>query len=809
MSYSQRAKLASIVMLLLATLSNPARADLQKALDALERGDHSTAFTEFSSLAENGDPMAQAHLGFMYYTGEGVAQDMKTAVTWYRKAARQGNRDAQYNLGVSYAFGEGVERNLLEANKWYQEAANQGHATAQYSLGLSYHYGEGMPQNYIHAAEWFQRSAEQGYPQAQVQLGSMYHLGQGVEQDYAKAAAWYEAAATRGDATAQYNLGSMYRQGQGVPQDYDKAYYWLTKARQNDYSTAAAALDSLRRMQPPLSDTMAREDIVIIPEQDSAIIPDAADSATEETTAITQPAEEAIAQESRTSERQNEYVVPAPDTVATDDAAAMVPEAMEAEVEAMVPAAMEEEAEAMVPAAMEAEAEAMVPEMMEAEAEAMVPQEDLAVMPDSADGTSEETIAMTQPASTTTQQSPTGKQQNEYVMPEPYDMIEEADSVAPDEAMALDEYSMVTPDATDSAIQETDTIAEQSRTSEQQNEYGASEPEMIEEETEAAVPEEESTGGFFGEMFSRMFGNDKEKKPATETNPTAEESLATETGLTSEDSQHTKESLVIAELEVLEQQDAKLDMAMQKITEGRHAEALDQLESLAKAGNASAQYELGKLYRDGLGVSQDNTLAAHWFALSSDRGNANAHQALSVMESLPEIDRIASPEDSGSADEYPGGGDPAYGNVPGTAIAAYNKAKMYSFGDGVAQDDEQAFEWYLISAKQHYPPAQYQVGNAYAYGQGIAPDQALATEWYEKAANNGYVLAQRSLGNRYLQGKGVEKNIVMAHAWYTVVANFGNPLDEKHQTQLSQKLNEQQLMESEQLVASILSRFKR
>jgi len=58
----------SLVILSLPIIVN---ADLFSASEALARGDYDTAAKEFERLAEQGDAKAQAHLGYMYYVGEG------------------------------------------------------------------------------------------------------------------------------------------------------------------------------------------------------------------------------------------------------------------------------------------------------------------------------------------------------------------------------------------------------------------------------------------------------------------------------------------------------------------------------------------------------------------------------------------------------------------------------------------------------------------------------------------------------------------------------------------------------------------
>ncbi len=82
--------------------------EMEKAIEAIERGDYATAFKISLHLAEQGDADAQFSLGAMYDKGRGVPQDDAEAVKWSRKAAEQGYADAQLNLGVAYELGQGV-----------------------------------------------------------------------------------------------------------------------------------------------------------------------------------------------------------------------------------------------------------------------------------------------------------------------------------------------------------------------------------------------------------------------------------------------------------------------------------------------------------------------------------------------------------------------------------------------------------------------------------------------------------------------------------------------------------------------------
>jgi uncharacterized protein len=104
--------------LLLAAGDFAEAASLRQGISAFNRQDYMSASRVFIPLAEQGVPVAQAYLGFMFETGRGVPQNYTEAAMWYRRAAEQGDSLAQYSLGLLYDRGQGVPRDIVEANKW-------------------------------------------------------------------------------------------------------------------------------------------------------------------------------------------------------------------------------------------------------------------------------------------------------------------------------------------------------------------------------------------------------------------------------------------------------------------------------------------------------------------------------------------------------------------------------------------------------------------------------------------------------------------------------------------------------------------
>jgi TPR repeat protein len=97
----------------------------------------------------------------MYEKGKGVPQSYSEAWEWYRKAAEQGFPLAQTALGFIYANGRGVTRDGVEAVKWFRKAADQGFAAGQAYLGQMYMNGGRVPQDNVLAHMWFSLSANQ------------------------------------------------------------------------------------------------------------------------------------------------------------------------------------------------------------------------------------------------------------------------------------------------------------------------------------------------------------------------------------------------------------------------------------------------------------------------------------------------------------------------------------------------------------------------------------------------------------------------------------------------------------------------
>ncbi|MEE8549579.1 MAG: thioredoxin domain-containing protein, partial [Alphaproteobacteria bacterium] len=121
---------------------------------------------------------------------------------------------------------------------------------------------------------------------------------------------------------------------------------------------------------------------------------------------------------------------------------------------------------------------------------------------------------------------------------------------------------------------------------------------------------------------------------------------------------------------------------------------------LAEQGDAGAQYNLGLLYHNGLGVERHRVTAAKWYVRAAEGGSADAQKAV---------------------------GD------------------LYMEGFWGNSDYAKAAQWYEFAAEQGQIEAQRKLGVLLADGKGVPRDIELARSWLQIAADRGDAAARKRL----------------------------------------------------------------
>ena len=115
---------------------------LDKFYEHLNKGDFKKAFEEILPIANSGDRLAQANLGYLYRNGTGTEINLNEAEKWFTLALVQGSHYAQNLLGMMYIDDLKKESDTRTINilkkkgfKLILLAAEQGDAWGQNSMG--------------------------------------------------------------------------------------------------------------------------------------------------------------------------------------------------------------------------------------------------------------------------------------------------------------------------------------------------------------------------------------------------------------------------------------------------------------------------------------------------------------------------------------------------------------------------------------------------------------------------------------------------------------------------------------------------
>ena len=136
----------------------------------------------------------------------------------------------------------------------------------------------------------------------------------------------------------------------------------------------------------------------------------------------------------------------------------------------------------------------------------------------------------------------------------------------------------------------------------------------------------------------------------------------------------------------------------------------------AEQGNALAQYSLGWLYQDGIGVKQNLTLAKRWFHFAAEQKHAGAQ---------------------------------------------YSVAWRYLKGQGTARNATKAAGWFLEASQQGHAGAMFSLAARFEQGDGVPRDYKVARRWYVEASGSQSFAADAllALGRLAMCGLGTANGV--------------------------------------------------
>ncbi|MDE5882860.1 MAG: sel1 repeat family protein [Muribaculaceae bacterium] len=168
------------------------------------------AVREVAAKAVAGDPKALYDLAMLHDMGyDSIPVDSVRSTLLYRLSAEAGYAPAQNYLGFRYFNGEAVRQDVDSALYWMAKAAGNGDAKAANNLGYLLANSEKVTRDYPQAIYWLTKAADAGLPAGMSQLADLYRMGQGCTPDTARAEALYTRAIQAGLHDAELKLLAM------------------------------------------------------------------------------------------------------------------------------------------------------------------------------------------------------------------------------------------------------------------------------------------------------------------------------------------------------------------------------------------------------------------------------------------------------------------------------------------------------------------------------------------------------------------------------------------------------------------------
>jgi hypothetical protein len=167
---------------------------------------------------------------------------------------------------------------------------------------------------------------------------------------------------------------------------------------------------------------------------------------------------------------------------------------------------------------------------------------------------------------------------------------------------------------------------------------------------------------------------------------------------------------------------ADLDSAKAAYDNGDFVTAFQKFSTLAKRGNAEAQFYLADMFFGGDGAPQNYAEAIKWYIKAANQGHVNAQYNLGVLyatgQGVPKNHAEAARWFRMAADQ-------------GDGEAQHNLGLMYFKGEGVQQDNIQSYMWLILADKNGSPRAEEvrQLVAAKMTPEQRAESQKLSTAW--------------------------------------------------------------------------------
>ena len=230
----------------------------------------------------------------------------------------------------------------------------------------------------------------------------------------------------------------------------------------------------------------------------------------------------------------------------------------------------------------------------------------------------------------------------------------------------------------------------------------------------------------------------------------------------------------------------EIEEGIRYFKDGNYEKARVLTESEQTEENMEAQYCVGLMYRDGLGVKKHEEIAAWWLEKPAKKNYVPAQYALAEMYSR---DKKNSSKERKAIFWY---GEAAKNGHP---VAQYKIAEhLFSLWQRSPEQTRQAIEWYRQAAKNGQPEAANKLAFLYEQGKEVPEDLKEARKWAENSARQNNPQGMSILGRFYINGIGGAADIKKGTELINKAAATGDPeaqfqLAENYRSKLSDEDN--------------------
>ena len=210
--------------------------------------------------------------------------------------------------------------------------------------------------------------------------------------------------------------------------------------------------------------------------------------------------------------------------------------------------------------------------------------------------------------------------------------------------------------------------------------------------------------------------------------------------------------------DALAQGELSFDAGIAAKDRGHYATAIRAWLPLAEAGSAESQNNIGHMFEEGLGVSQNYQTAMSWYRKAAEQDLAQAQ---------------------------------------------HNVGLLYYNGYGLQANPREAVRWFRQSADQGLDASEYMMGLAYYQGEGLELDYREARKWFITGARKGYADSMLMLSFMLLSGDGAEdskSNAYNSYIWSQLSLRMGQEEGDSVRAIAVLQLEDEQVVEADNMV---------